>query len=143
MQRGSQKPKKSSGRPDGYDFGWKPQQKTHALLEAVQGVLEEYHEHLPLTGRQIFYRLVGTIGYPKTEKDYINLLDKLKRARRAGIIPFEAIRDDGIASQAWRYYGGEEDFWRFMRGQARRYTADLLEGQAVRLRAHVEAAGVL
>ena len=39
---------------------------TRVLLDQVQAVLDEYAEHLPLTNRQIFYRLVGAHGYPKT-----------------------------------------------------------------------------
>ena len=36
-----------------------------ALLDQIQTVLEEYREQLPLTCRQIFYRLVGSYGYDK------------------------------------------------------------------------------
>lgn len=38
---------------------WRPQKKTLALLEDIDAVLEEYSGYLPLTIRQIFYRLVG------------------------------------------------------------------------------------
>ena len=51
---------------------------------------------LPLTVRQIFYRLVGAHGYDKTEQAYARLGEHLNRARRAGLIEFDAIRDDGI-----------------------------------------------
>ncbi len=81
-------------RPRGY-APWRPQTKTRALLEAVEEVLDEYSEHLPLTVRQIFYRLVGTIGYPKDENAYARLCEHLVRARRARLIPFGSIRDDG------------------------------------------------
>jgi len=33
--------------------------KPAALLEAVRGVLAEYDAYLPLTARQIYYRLIG------------------------------------------------------------------------------------
>jgi len=86
---GEQKAPGSSGtttrwrgpRPD-----WRPQAKTRALLADVQAVLDEYADHLPLTGRQIFYRLV-TAGYPKTMVAYTALLEMLVNARRAGTIP--------------------------------------------------------
>src|SRR5262245_30138000 len=38
---------------------WSPEKATLALLDQVQGILDEYADHLPLTIRQIFYRLVG------------------------------------------------------------------------------------
>jgi len=38
---------------------WSPEKATLALLDQVQGILDEYVDHLPLTIRQIFYRLVG------------------------------------------------------------------------------------
>jgi len=49
---------------------WNPQRKTLALLDQVQAVLDEYQDHLPLTNRQVFYRLVGAFDYPKTESAY-------------------------------------------------------------------------
>ena len=54
-------------RPKG-DAPWRPQRQTYVLLDQVHAVLDEYAEHLPLTVRQIFYRLVGAYGYEKTER---------------------------------------------------------------------------
>jgi hypothetical protein len=75
---------------------WAPQRKTLKLLDVIRSVLAEYADYLPLAIRQIFYRLVGAHDYVKTEKAYHNLCELLNRARRAGVIPFDAIRDDGI-----------------------------------------------
>ena len=54
--------------------------RLHRQLAAVQvdagaarpgpGVLAEYGDHLPLTVRQIFYRLVAAHGYAKSERGY-------------------------------------------------------------------------
>ena len=74
---------------------WQPQHRTRDLLGMVQAVLVEYAEYLPLTVRQIFYRLVGAHGYGKTEQAYARLGEHLNRARRAGLIQFSSIRDDG------------------------------------------------
>jgi hypothetical protein len=74
---------------------WSPRRETLELLARVNAVLGEYADHLPLTLRQIFYRLVGAHGYEKTEQAYERLGEHLVRARRARIIPMEAIRDDG------------------------------------------------
>ena len=49
--------------------------KTRALLVPVNAVLHEYADHLPLTIRQIFYRLVGAHGYEKTEQAYDRLIE--------------------------------------------------------------------
>src|SRR5215510_12365393 len=45
---------------------WAPRGTTLELLEQVRGVLDEYEDYLPLTIRQIFYRLVGAYSYEKT-----------------------------------------------------------------------------
>ena len=87
--------KRSKMRPRGFIDNWNLRDETRTLLVKVQDVLDEYAEHLPLTIRQIFYRLVGTHGYEKTEQAYENLSEKLNRARRSRMIPFDAIRDDG------------------------------------------------
>lgn len=49
-------------RPRGF-ADWNPRPDTMALVAQVQGVLDEYAAHLPLTVRQVFYRLVGTQGF--------------------------------------------------------------------------------
>jgi hypothetical protein len=79
---------------------WNPQKKTEALLADIEEVLEEYRAYLPLTVRQVFYRLVAK-GYPKTESFYKDSVDDFcTRARRSGRIPFSAIRDDGVSRLA-------------------------------------------
>jgi hypothetical protein len=72
-----------------------PHAGTVVLLDQVRSVLDEYLEHLPLTVRQVFYRLVGVYEYDKTEKAYARLAECLNRARRAGVISWDVIRDDG------------------------------------------------
>jgi len=76
---------------------YNPRGQTRDLLDSVRLVLNEYRAQLPLTARQIFYRLVGSAGYEKTERAYKRLLEALVMARRAGLIHFDAIRDDGPA----------------------------------------------
>jgi hypothetical protein len=79
------------------DFApWNPQRKTESLLSDIEAVLDEYEAYLPLTVRQVFYRLVGK-GYPKSENFYASVGDTCNRARRCGRIPFSAIRDDGVS----------------------------------------------
>ena len=91
-------------RPRGF-VDWKPQAATLALLDQVRGVLDEYAEYLPLTVRQVFYRLVGAHGYDKTEKAYERLGEALNRACRAELIHMDAIRDGGgtrVDPHFWR-----------------------------------------
>jgi len=84
-----------SGRPRGF-IDWKPRAASQKLLDQIDAVLTEYIDQLPLTARQIFYRLVGAYDYPKSERDYKRLQEILVRARRAQLVPFDHIRDDGI-----------------------------------------------
>ncbi len=89
-----------TGRAKGFAH-WKPQSRTEPLIRDIEEVLEEYEKHLPLSVRQVFYRLVAR-GHPKTEGFYGVVQDKCNRARRSERIPFTSIRDDGVSRQ-----GGE------------------------------------
>ena len=91
-----------AGRVKGF-APWKPQKRTEPLLADIAAVLEEYREYLPLTIRQVFYRLVGK-GYPKTESFCERVGDVCTRARRSGRIPFADIRDDGVSRQGGEGY---------------------------------------
>src|SRR6516165_7412592 len=101
---------------------WSPQAATLELLEQVRAVLDEYEDYLPLTIRQIFYRLVGAHIYDKTEQAYDRLCEHLNRARRAHVTPMDVIRDDGGTIIAPRSWDTAEHFWRAVRGTAERFT---------------------
>jgi hypothetical protein len=111
-------------------------------LEQVQEVLAEYAEHLPLTVRQIFYRLVARHGYPKTDRAYANLAEHLVRARRARILPFAHIRDDGVVQHHSKWHASTADFWDQVGVGIRRYRRDRQEGQAQRVELWCESAGM-
>ena len=81
--------------PDRGYINWRPIAQIRSKLAAVQEVLVTYHEHLPMTVRQIFYVLVARLVIEKTALEYRNLAYVLRKARRARIIPFEAIHDQG------------------------------------------------
>ena len=127
------------GRPRGF-ASWTPQPATLAVLDDVQQVLHEYRQHLPLTARQIFYRLVGQYGYDKTERAYARLCEYLVRARRAQIIDFASIRDDGTVHNEYLRYTSPRDFWRQVEKNADYYTRDKLEGQPAYVELWCEAA---
>lgn len=129
-------------RPKGY-ADWRPQKRTRVVLKQVQEILTEYRAHLPLTVRQIFYRLVGAHSYPKTEQAYENLGTYLVRARRAKVIPFEFIRDDSASVMDHLHFDGEEDFYAYVRKLGEGYRQDRLAGQRFNVRVHCEAEGMM
>ena len=71
---------------------WQPRGPSQELLEQVRAVFGEYEDYLPLTIRQVFYRLVGKFEYEKTEQAYKRLVEHLSRARRARLIPWTTFR---------------------------------------------------
>lgn len=121
---------------------WNPRPDTLALVGDVQAVLAEYSAHLPLTIRQAFYRLVATRAFDKTERAYSRLCETVNRARRAGVIDFASIRDDGAARYepvAWR---DADAFLADMRAEAQGFRLDRQAGQSVRLWVLCEAGGM-
>jgi len=133
---------KDKGREKGY-AKWNPQKKTKVVMSQVEAILSEYRAELPLTARQIFYRLVGKYGYPKTESAYESLTNWLVRARRSRMIPFESIRDDGANVMKRKFYTGEEDFYRYIHDEAKSYQRDKLANQKRDIRVYVESAGMM
>jgi len=129
-------------RPKGY-APWHPRVETEDVLCQVDEVLSEYRDYLPLTVRQVFYRLVGAFGFPKTEQAYERLCNYLVRARRARLIPFEAIRDDGVSVLRHLHFDGEDDFYSYVHRLGRNYTQDKLAGQGYAIRLHCEAEGMM
>lgn len=121
---------------------WRPHDATRVLLDQVRAVLDEYADYLPLTLRQIFYRLVGAHAYEKTEQAYERLGEHLTRARRARLIEMDAIRDDGGTVRRPSSWKSADDFLTAVRAQAGRLTLDRTAGQKSRLAVICEAAGM-
>lgn len=132
-------------RPRGFDPDWRPQAKSQQKLETVQRVLATYREYLPLTIRQIFYRLVGTEVIGKSEKEYANLCELLNRARRARLISMDAIRGDGFSGGTGIRLGytGPDEFLDEIMHRAKRYRRDRQEGQDRRIVLWCEASGMV
>lgn len=129
-------------RPRGFAH-WEPKPDTIDLLRQVNGVLQRYREHLPLTVRQVFYSLVATYGYDKTEKAYARLCEHLVRARRAGYIKFEDLRDDGVNTVGGFGYSGPSHFVRSVERWASDYERDVQIGQDVYVELWCEAEGMM
>src|SRR5262245_58902428 len=104
---------------------WRPHQKTADLMRQVLEILDEYKAHLPLTIRQIFYRLGAEYGYSKTENAYKSLQGHLKSARYSEHpyyhVPWSAIRDDGAIARPPDSYADTDDFKEAMRRAAESY----------------------
>ena len=99
----------ATNRPRGF-VDWNPQLKTRDLLFQVNAVLADYSDQLPVTARQVFYRLVATVGFEKSEASYKRLLETLNRARRAGLVDMDSIRDDGATAVGLGRYENADDF---------------------------------
>ncbi|MEP0323027.1 MAG: hypothetical protein ABJP67_14500 [Nitratireductor sp.] len=130
-------------RPRGYIENYAPQRKTTDLLERVVEVLEGYRQHWPLTCRQVFYRMVGAHGYDKSEAFYARLCHHLGNARRGRMIPFEAIRDDGVATVDLEHFDDADHFRAHVRELAGNYRRNVLTGQDLHVEVHCEAAGMI
>jgi len=135
--------KTDGGRHRGYIADYNPQAKTLRLLADAQKVLDEYRSYWPLTCRQIYYRLIGAHGYPKTEAFYSNLCHHLANARRGKVIPFDAIRDDGVTTYSLDHFDGEEHFLRHVRELGEGYQRNKMAAQPRHVEVWCEAAGML
>jgi len=123
---------------------WKPQPDTLAILDQVQAVLNEYHNYLPMTVRQIFYRLVANrIFEEKDGKAYDSLCEKLNRARRAQLIPFNVIRDDSFYDGWLAPVYGYDHAVACVRSFASNRILDRQRGQARPLSVWCEARGMV
>lgn len=129
-------------RPRGY-AAWNPKPASIEIVDQVREVLREYRDYLPMTARQIFYRMVGAHDYAKTEQAYDNLCSKLVLARRAGMIPFDAIRDDKVTEHgAGGGYRTPEIFWRGVRNSGEYYHRPTREDQEAHVEFWTEAGGM-
>ena len=94
-------------RPRGY-IKWGPQKKAALVVEQINDILILNADFLPLSLRQIFYLGVSSFAWPKTERFYKSLGDVTSNARRARMIDFEDIRDDGVVrsrATVWSSHG--------------------------------------
>jgi hypothetical protein len=133
----------------GYIDHWRPQQPTREFLAIVNTILTTYREQLPLTLRQIYYRLVAVHNYPKTRSFYDNLSRILTTARRArwktdeGRLLFNAMRDDSLIESIPDFYRSERSFWDAVKNTGKHLRLDRMQGQQRRLVLWCEAAGMV
>ncbi len=138
-----------SKRHRGFIENFRPRAATTELIERVQAVLAEYVDHLPLTIRQIFYRLIGartedgSVGYEKTEQAYKRLIEAIGKARRGGLIDFDAIRDDGVVRENPFGFDGVDGLMESLRWRVDHYSLNRQIGQPVYTILGCEAGGMV
>ena len=136
------KTKKRTTRVRGF-APWRPDRESLELVKQVRTVLELFRAYLPVSIRQVFYRLVSTVGYPKDESSYKRLGDILNRARRAGLIDWDDFRDDGFQRSRMSSFDSPAGWAEAVLHSARSYRLDRQSGQARRLVVWCEAAGMV
>ncbi len=122
---------------------WNPTGESETILNDALYVFQEYEDYLPLTGRQVFYRLVGAHGYPKDDKFANKLYGVLGRARRAGMLPFTHLRDGGGSQQVPLTYADEEAFWTKVDNDLLHFSRQRQRGQEVYVELFCEAPGMM
>jgi len=129
----------------GFRDDYKPQHDTARRLDRIRFVLQEYKDHLPLTVRQVYYRLVAKFPslYEKTPAVYAQLINDLDAGRRSRYIPFESIRDDSGTVAAVNMFSGIDSFRGAVVRAAEQYETDHQAGQDQVLEIWSEAAGMV
>lgn len=104
----------SSTRAKGFMENWTPTAEVQRWIDLTNGILQEYRSYGPMTVRQVFYRLVGQHDYTKDERAYKRLAEYLVKARRAGMVSFGSIRDDGTVSHTRDENTDRRDVWEYI-----------------------------
>lgn len=130
-----------SVRPKGWMDDWRPNDRHAELIHNVQEIIAA-GRFGAVSVRFIFYRLVAGYGYPKTERDYKNLAELLVKARRARMIPFDAIADNGTDEAGGvAGYSSRARFLKSYRNIGRYFTLDELIDQPYEIELWSEDAG--
>jgi len=133
----------ATSRPRGFIENWKPRIETEILVSNVKQILDDNIDIAPLTLRQIFYMLVSSYDFDKTEKSYKRLCETMNKARRAQRIPMHMIRDDGLKSRTPHGWDSKEELIETFKSSGKHFRLNRQEGQPVHLMVWCEAAGML
>ena len=106
-------------------------------------VLGEFTDYLPVTLRQVFYRLVVKTQIEKTENGYARLCEVCNRARRGGLIEFTDIRDDGPKTEMGFDFASNEELTTYLVELRKNVCMDLQSFQERRIFVWCEAAGMV
>lgn len=135
---------------------WNPRPPTQLWIEAVLEVLEAERDYWPVGSRHVAYQLVGrSIGgrhiikgtSPEAHRAWVFANDKVQevcnRGRRAGLIPWEAIADEGLTVEDPGGFDGLPSFWTWVETVAGSYERDLRANQPVEVEVWAESAGMV
>jgi hypothetical protein len=123
---------------------WNPKPEALHWVRATGQVLDEYRDYWPLSVRQLFYRLVADHGYAKSEAAYNKLTGYISRARRAGLLPWAAVRDGGLGrTLGASYFDGADNFMDSIRSAARGMRLDRQRDQEAVVELWCEAGGMV
>lgn len=123
---------------------WNPKPEARHWVACTERVLAQYKDYWPLSVRQIFYRLVAEYEYPKSEAAYSKLTGILSRARRAQMLPWEAIRDGGLGRTVEaQYFADGDHFERSVRKWAEEMQLNRQRDQEAVIELWCEAGGMV
>ena len=132
----------TSTRARGY-APWNPAAESRQLLAEITVQLELWADLWPLTARQLFYGLIGRGVIDKTESNYSRITENLNRARRSGLVSWDAIRDDGARFAEPHQYESVAHFWRSVESSAAGFRLQRQAEQAQHIEVWCEAAGMV
>jgi len=122
---------------------YSPREDALQIITAIKATLNLYQQQLPLSMRQIYYRLVSDGLLDKTESDYSKLCNISNRARRAELLNWSDIRDDGFIERVPAITADINDFKQTCINYAETLTVDRQQGQDRRLVLWCETAGMV
>ena len=127
----------------GFLEAYTPKPETVMLIAEVNKILVDEADYLPLTLRQIFYRLVVKELIDKTETSYKRMCETVGQARRGKMIGMDDIRDDGFRKNDAEGWKSKEAMINTFRHHAKTFTLDRQAGQAQRIIVWCEAGGMI
>lgn len=105
-------------------------QPSYELIKTIDDILATYsRKGMPVTVRQLYYRLVTKNVIVNSVKSYKKLVKLVTDARMAGLLDWDAIED---RHRAWQRRQGFESGKHFIDAVANSYHMDMWHGQAYR-----------
>ena len=117
-------------------MNWQRNSMGVRVVKAVADILEKQRDYLPFTLRQIHYQLVARNhpDYANTKNKYKELSGWLYDARIDGLIPWDAIREEGRQLIDLSGFDGPAEFLgAYLVAIGENYRRDLMQGQNARL----------
>jgi hypothetical protein len=121
---------------------WRPQARTRALIADVQAILDEFRAYWPLSVRAVYYRLLGSGRYAKGPGLADSVSEHVGNARRAGVIPWDAISDSSAERLGTRSWSNWREWLDDARAWAEDFRLDRQAEQPQRLLVWCESKGM-